>query len=73
MTAPVPHSPMYAYLLGMYLRGVLTDPALDAAVAKKWVTADEAAEIRAAKAAQDAAVIAAADNATTDALATPAE
>lgn len=72
MTAPVPHSTMYAYLLGMYLRGVLTDPALDAAVAKKWVTADEAVEIRAAKAAQDAAVVAAADAATTASLNQPA-
>lgn len=61
MTEPTPHSLMYAYLLGMYLRGVLTEQALDAAVAKDRITQAEADEIRAAKAAQDAAVIASTD------------
>lgn len=42
-------SRMYDYLFGMYMRGTLTDAALDAAVTKGWVTADEAAQIRAAK------------------------
>lgn len=68
MTAPVPHSAMYSYLLGMYLRGTLTDPALDAAVTKGWLRPDEAAEIRAAKAARDAAIVAEADAATQSAL-----
>lgn len=54
-------SPMYSYLLGMYLRGVLTEVALDAAVTKGRITAEEAAMIRAAKAEQDAAIIASAD------------
>lgn len=59
------HSPMYAYLLGMYLRGVLTEPALDAAVAKGRITQAEADEIRAAKSVQDAQALATADAATT--------
>lgn len=42
-------SRMYDYLLGMYLRGTLTEAALDAAVVKGWITAEEAAQIRAAK------------------------
>lgn len=54
-------SAMYAYLLGMYLRGVLTEEALDAAVAKGRITQAEADQIRAAKAEQDAAVIASTD------------
>lgn len=62
MTAPISHSPLYDYLLGMYLRGTLTEAALDAAVAKGKLRPDEAAEIRAAKAARDAAIIAEADS-----------
>lgn len=70
MTEPTPHSPMYSYLLGMYLRGVLTEPALDAAVTKGRITQAEADEIRAAKAAQDAAVIASTDAAVVEDLTT---
>lgn len=78
MTTPIAtHSTMYAYLLDMYLRGVLTDPALDAAVTKRWITAAEASEIRATKAARDAAIVAAADAAIASTLvedpATPTE
>lgn len=52
MSDPTPqHSPMYAYLLSMYLRGTLTEAALDAAVTKDRITQAEADEIRATKAA----------------------
>lgn len=59
--ADTTHSPMYDYLLGMYLRGTLTEPALDAAVAKGKLTYAEAVEIRAARVDRDAATVAAAD------------
>lgn len=61
-------SPMYAYLLGMYLRGVLTEAALDAAVVKGRITTEEAAMIRAAKADQDAEILEAADAAVVEDL-----
>lgn len=62
------YSPMYAYLHDMYLRGVLTEQALDAAVTKGRITQAEADEIRAAKAARDAAVIASTDAAVVEDL-----
>lgn len=49
------------YLRGMYLRGTLTDAGLDAAVTKGRITQEEADAIRAAKVAQDAAIVASTD------------
>lgn len=42
---------MYATLLNLYMTGRLNETGLDNAVTKGWITADEAAQIRAAKAA----------------------
>lgn len=56
MTAPTPTptpapSPMYERIKALYFSGRLDDAGLDLAVAppKKWITAAEAAAIRAAK------------------------
>lgn len=58
------HSPMFAYLKDMYLRGKLTEAALDAAVVKGKLTQAEADEIRAARVAQLTEALAIADAAT---------
>lgn len=47
---------MYTLIRSYYLSGRWTDAQLDAAVAKGYITAEQAAQIRADKAAQDAAV-----------------
>jgi hypothetical protein len=38
---------MYERLLALYLAGRLDDAGLDAATARGWITADQAADIRA--------------------------
>lgn len=42
---------MYDRLLALYLADRLTEAQLDAAVSKGWITAEQAEQIRAAKAA----------------------
>lgn len=69
MADPAPttqHSPLYDYLKGMYLRGTLTEAALDAAVARNKITQAEADEIRATRAARDAPAVTTADAAVTE-------
>lgn len=44
---------MYSTLKRLYLQGRLTDAQLDNAVAKGWISAEQAEEIREAKIAQD--------------------
>lgn len=48
---------MYDRLLELYCSGRLSDAGLDNAVAKKWITSTQAAEIRAEKQRRDNDVI----------------
>jgi hypothetical protein len=48
---------MYDYLRRLYLEGRLSDSGLQNAVAKGWITQEQADQIRADKAAADASIV----------------